>query len=225
MPSTRVQIKTQALINVQNITLTPDADVTVGNLIVLGIVRWRSGSSSLITESSITQTAGTATISPVRVNYRFVGARNTVIASFVVTGTGSLTLQLAAPNTGNFGRFSMAEFTGQWTEARARDYSFTTGTSTTPSTGNVTTPDHGVLIGMMGTNAGTLVTFDEDPAFELIAEEEDGTTTETSSFIDRVITAGGATDAASWTVSTSVTWDTGAVMFREGGVFPARMVV
>lgn len=225
MPSTRVQIKFVDVANQQNVSMTTDGDVTVGDLIVIGIIRWRSGSSSAININDVTKIAGTATLAPFVINYQFAmgASHKTVIMSALVTGTGSLTLQLAAPNTGNWGKFALAEFTGKWTEARAYAYSSATGTSTTPATGNVSTPDSGVLIALMNNTASIAVTITEDPAFELITEEQDGTTTECCSFIDRIITSGGATDEGAWTVSNSFSWDACAVMFREGDVFPARM--
>lgn len=227
MPSTRVQIKSQPILNVQNVSLTTDGDVTIGSLLVIGIVRWRSGSTSAITAASITQTAGTATLSPMIINHRSgLGASHqTVIASCMVTGTGSLTLQLSASSGNNFGRFSVAEFTGQWTEGRAYAYNQATGTSTTPATGNVTTPDSGVIAAILNSTMAVNASITEDGAFELIGEDEDGTTTECNSFIDRIITSGGVTDEGSWTVAVSANWEAGVVLFREGGVFPARMIV
>ncbi len=229
MAITRNQTNTAKVDNANVFDVAMLSDVTSGSLVVLSMLRWRSGGNTTVLPTQLSQLSGTATIDTPLFHYwntQNVNQRHG-IWSFLVTGSGSLTMRVTHPTTAFFGFMSIAEYIGgvNWTPARAYAITRNTGVGTTPSAAALSTPNEGgILYGFMHCSLGTLQSVTENANYSLMSEWEDGPNGEVHSIMDRT-SAGAITDTASWTVGASSTWYTAHLLFREGGIFPARMVV
>ncbi len=229
MAITRNQTNTTPSSNVSVFDVATLSDVTIGSLLVVSVIRWRNGGNSTVLPTQLSQFSGTATIDTPLFHYwntQNVNQRHG-IWSFLVTGSGSLTMRVTHPTTAFFGFLSITEYVGgvNWTPARAYAITRNTGVGTTPSAAALSTPkEGGILYAFMHSSLGSLQTVTENANYSLISEWEDGPNGEVHSIMDRT-SSGVITDTASWTVGASSTWYTAHIMFREGGIFPARMVV
>lgn len=213
--------------NVTNFTYALPSNPVAGNLIVLSSARYRAGDNSLYREGDLTKSAGTATIStPSLLHLQFATEIGLAVWSFLVTGSGSLTLQVAHGGTGTFGSLFLGEFSGNFLNHKDVNYRSTQGNSTAPDTNTVTTHRVGdtVLFGHMSALNAAVVTVTPDAAFTQIGEDENGADRVIHSVMYRIVLQG-TTDSASWTLGTTGNWECAILGFSEGGEFPSRMIV
>lgn len=229
MAYTRAQTNTQQTGNSSTFDVSTLSDVTSGSLLVVSCIRWRNGGNSNVLPTQLDKLSGTATIDTPLLHYwntQIVNQRNG-IWSCLVTGSGTLTLRVTHPTTAFHGFLTVAEYTGgvDWTPARAYGAVKNNGSGTTPTVGGLTTPaEGGIFFALMHSSLGSNAAVTEPAGYSLLSEWEDGPTGEVHSVCDR-IASGVDTQTPSWTVGTTSSWYTGHLMFREGGVYPARMVV
>lgn len=207
------------------------SNVTSGNLVVVLVDRY-SPSADPFTAADCTKSAGTATIGSVsmhgEIEIAYDGGSDTVAAaifSAIVTGTGSLTMQVAGSPGGSYFNFATGEFSSDvgWDASREESLneSSSTGTGTSAASGNITTAGHGLMLGVLGVAKLGNDAITEDAAFTSIFEEPDGANHMVGSLIRRIVTSG-TTDDIGWT------WTGGtdghvciAAALREVGGAPA----
>jgi len=210
MAITAVQ-ETGASANSSSVTKAFASNVTAGNIIIVYGARYTASLDDFVA-GDCTKSAGTATIGAVTLdkvaNVTLSGSDYIVVRvwSCQVTGSGSCTMQIAgggASNNIGIGEYhtdvsSIAFGTGLSNNS--------TGTSTSPSAGNVTTGGTAIIAGAM-TNDATVnpETITPDAAFTTVHEEENGSAALSCGFARR-ITTGNVTDSADWTLGTSAKW-------------------
>lgn len=203
------------------------SNVAVGSLI--SVVGWRyEPSADAYIAGDCTKSAGTATIGTVTLDAQLDqvdggGGRATVgIWSAIVTGAGSLTMQVAGGSAGGFPCIAINEFSGNWdsTRVESTNTNGTSATNTTPAhSNNATSAGAALFIGGLSLgNSGGSMTITPDAAFTQTYENEAGGTSQAGSSIYRIVT-GGTTDRAEWTVPTSGNngWGCAVVAYKEGG--------
>lgn len=216
--ASRLQKEFATFDNVTNMADAFTSNVTAGSLIVVSAARWRSSDSTLYLAGGLTKSAGTATIDTPVLEYSASPGSEYVVGqwSCLVTGGGSLTLQVAHPFGGTYGSVGMAEYSGTWDSSRTEDTASNTGTSTAADSGNATSAGAAVFIGSMSsTNLGN-VALTEDGAYLLIGEDQRGDLRAHHSMIEQIV-GSGTTDAASWTIGSSSAWAAAVIVFKEAG--------
>lgn len=216
---TRVQTESATVDGATNFSDAFTSNVSAGSLIVVSAARWQSGNNTLYVAGNLTKTAGTATIGTPVLEYSGApGGSSTAQVvgqwSVLVTGSGSLTLQVAHSGTA-YGSIFMAEYTGTWDGTRTEDTSSATGAGSPADSGNATSAGAAVFVGSYTSGVGTNSAITQDAAFTLIAEDESGSDRIEHSFIERIV-ATGTTDSASWTTAGS-DWAAGVVVYKESG--------
>lgn len=199
-----------------NFTRALTSDVTAGSLLVVSAAWWKSGDTGPYVAGNLTKSAGTATIDTPVLHYSASpGANNNVgLWSVLVTGGGSLTLQVANGGTA-YGSIAVAEYSGTWSGSRVEASNSATGTSATVDSGNATSAGAAVFVGAFSSDAPNVSTITQDAAFTLLGEDEDASSRCHLGMAGRIV-ATGTTDSASWTLQASATYVAGVVVFIEG---------
>lgn len=205
---------------VADFTRAMASNVTAGSLIVVSAARWKSGDATAYIAGNLTKSAGTATIdTPVLEYTASPGSSHRVGQwSVLVTGGGSLTLQVANGGT-SYGSIAAAEYSGTWGSGRTEGSASGTGTSQNAASGNANSAGAAVFIGSMTTNSPNVETLTEDGAFALLGEDEDASARIHHSMI-QLIVATGTTDSADWTIEALNTWVAGVVVYKETAAGP-----
>lgn len=216
MPITRLQANGSTFENVTNGTHAMVSNVTAGSLLVVSSARWRSSDSTGHVAGDLTKSAGTATIgTPVVEGQGSAGAsQRSALFSVLVTGSGSLTLQVAYPGTGCYGSIFVGEFSGSWDSSRTEATNQGFGNSTAIDSGNATSAGAAVFVGSMSNTDSGTPTVTPDAAFEQIGEDENGSVRIVHSAIDRIVTTG-TTDSASWTTTGAMDYTAVVAVFKE----------
>lgn len=228
---TRVQTGITTHNGASNFTRATASNVTAGSLIVVSAARWKSGDAGPYVAGNLTKSAGTATIDTPVLHYAASpGSAHAVgLWSVLVTGSGTLTLQVANGGTA-YGSIAVAEYSGTWDGTREEDTSSGTGTSTAADSGNATSAGAAVFVGSYTSDDGSDASITEDGAFTLLGEDQGSGARIHHSCIERIV-ATGTTDSASWTLGFSSAWVAGVVVFKEaaggggGGSAPRMMLL
>lgn len=201
--------------NATNFTRATASNVTSGSLLVVSAARWRSGDSTAYVAGNLTKSAGTATIGTPVLEYTASpgGSQRVGLWSVLVTGSGSLTLQVANPGAGSYGSIVVAEYSGTWDSGRTEASNSGSGSIGPASSGNATSAGAAVFIGAFASTNPANITITEDGAFAVLGEDEAGADRIEHSCIGRIV-ATGTTDAADWTISDS-NWVAGVEVFKE----------
>jgi len=200
-----------------NFTRTTTSNVTAGSLIVVSAARWKSGDNGAYIAGDLTKSAGTATIGTPVLEYTAApGAPATSnrvgMWSVLVTGSGSLTLQVAHSGA-SYGSIVVAEYSGTWDGTRTEASASGSGSGTAARSGNASSAGAAVFVGSMTNSNVANTTITEDGAFTLLGEDQAGSDRTDHSCIGRIVSTA-TTDAAEWTISDSV-WVGGVVVFKE----------
>lgn len=201
------------------------ANVQVGSLIVVAV--WSSSATPFVL-ANCTKIAGTATIAGLQFdeeNDFDVGAAeiaNAGIWSAIVTGAGSLTMQVATP-AGTYGGIGIVEAGGSWDATRREDHQVgqtapddTTAIDTAP----LTSAGAGLFVGavaVMGSEAGVIFT-PNSPFINIVSETDN--TAHQAGAIARNLYVAGTTDTVGWTIPGGVAnrgWTAVGVVYREAG--------
>lgn len=197
--------------SIANPTQALGADVVAGDLVVVVGCR-EAGGTDPPAAGDCTKSAGTATIdTPVLDHYFEMNIVNgpvwvqVGIWSCLVTGGGTLTMQLDAGSAVYWGSMSVGAYSGSWDATRKETQNGAgdaSDTVTAASSGSVTPAGKALLIGALQSGRSDNQPITEDSAnWALIAESEDGSAHAVGSVIRRIITAT-ETRAAQWTLVT-----------------------
>ena len=184
------------------------SNVTAGNLLVLGVVKWNDSGADAFVVGDISQSAGTATLGTftldVQLDYNYISAFHIIVGLFSVpvTGSGSCTIQVAGGVAGSYWILGTQEYSGADVSG-TRVAGTSTGQAATgaPTTGTVASGGAGAFAGVVGTNTLGATTHTPGADYTQIIEEEDGATHMTGAYEDRLV-SGDTTDAADWTAPT-----------------------
>lgn len=202
------------------------SNVAAGSLVV--VLVWTSSATAFVA-GDCTKSAGTATIGAVSLdkeNDFDVGAgeiANAAIWSFLVTGAGSLTVNVAVPD-GSYGTISIGEYGGSWDASRletsAVGQSATDGSSAA-DTANMTSAGAALFVGavcVMGSDLSTTCT--ANSPWTNIASENDNTAHQAGAAA-RNNFASGTTDTAGWAINVSGVSNRGytavGAVYKEAG--------
>lgn len=202
-------------------------NVTAGNLVVIGVVKFNFLGSDVFLLADISQSAGTATLGAwtldANVNYNYLSTFWLVVAlySAPVTGSGSCTITVGGGEAGSYFLLGTQEYSGADVSG-TRVAGSSTGQNATgaPTTGTVVSGGAGAFVGMLGTNTLYPTTHTPGADFTQIIEEEDGSIHGTGVYEDRLVSVD-TTDAADWTAPTEVEWACAVACYKEaaaGGV-------
>lgn len=204
------------------------SNVSAGSLVVVVGMKYTGGSDDPFVASDCTKSAGTATLGTISLdktysyatgvptnNWQVVG-----VFSAVVTGAGSLTMQLT-DGASRYWLIGVAEFSGSWDASRVEDATGQGGTATdgttAATTSNITTAGAGLMVGGISVteNNNHPGSITEDAAWSLVYEDENGSADNCGSMIYRIVSSG-TTDAASWTLdSDQLGYAAAAVAYKE----------
>jgi hypothetical protein len=220
-----------ALVNVDNAATIADStasNVTSGNLVVFAVFGFSTVAPAFVS-GDVTQTAGTATVTDIRLDRTQEWEESTnnwlsvAIFSAVVTGSGTLTLSCALP-TGSYYSSTLCEYStsGSWPTSAAR-VADTDGQNQTTATTAWTTPDvtssgEALFVGGVCSNSSTNpTTYTPDAAWTEIIEETEGGADQPGTVIRSIVTSG-TTDAASGTCSQTVQHTSAVVVYAPATV-------
>lgn len=198
-------------------------NLTAGRMIVVTGWMWNNGSAfGPFASANCTKTAGTATLGAITLSTQqqrtTSGAFqiNVGIWTALVTGSGSCTMQIGTFPAGSFSVIALMEVSSDlgWDSSREEQTNGTTGSSTTPDSGNATSAGEALFVGGQVANFGTNSAITPDGAFSTCFESENGTTHQPGSAIYRVVTTG-TTDSASWTNAANDQWAAVVAVFKE----------
>lgn len=221
MTITRVQAGGALGDNATSVSRAYDSNVTAGNMVVVTVAAWDNGGDpGDFTDGSCTKIAGTATLGTITKSvsryyntslsyHEMVG-----IWTAIVTGSGSLTMQVAGLPSGSYSVIATMEYScsSGWDASRLETSLSSDGTSEAPDTGNVTSAGQALFIGALAYASGA-TTITGDAAFSTIYESEDGANHETGSFLERIVSTG-TTDSASWTAQTTLKWAAAVAVYK-----------
>lgn len=189
------------------ISLAFASDVTAGNLIVIGCGRYANGADTAFVAGDCTKSAGTATLGTITLDKQInVATTNPVQAgvwSVPVTGTGSLTMQVAGP-TGSFFILAIGEYSGVDTSATRVDgsngSSATTATSPAVTGAVSSTADALFFATLAADSANANLNPVVGNSFTEIFQSVDGTAHMTGEISRRVVASSTNTEG-SWTIT------------------------
>lgn len=185
--------------------------VTAGQLIVVWGMKY-SPSVDAFVVGDCTKSAGTATIDTPTLDRTNGGddggagtdAAHTAIWSCLVTGSGTLTMQVGGAVAGSFILVAAEAFNGSWDASRVEAVNgqlITTDTTSSTTTGNATSAGAGLFCAGLQLNTTAATTITPDAAFTTAYENESGTD-DNGSAIYRIVSTG-TTDAGDWTHGTT----------------------
>lgn len=208
-------------------TATFGSNVTVGNLIVVFGSQTYTVADSNYVAGDCQKTGGTSSIDAPTLDQELFsdyvqGKHNCAIWSFLVTGSGSLTIQVG--DVGAATNICMAEFSSTfgWTSERLDGFNETDGPGddgTSAATGTVLSSGSSLFFAGLAVSAVTAETLTEDPTFTLIAEPGVITVGWHGANIQYRIVGTSQTDQGTWTLGGSnVGWIAGLAVYAEPSV-------
>ena len=215
---------------ISNPTQALGANVSVGDLVVVVACKENTGGTDPFIAADCTKSAGTATVGTITLDktaeLNIVDGPGFVVVgiwSCIVTGPGSLTMQVSNNATADYwGSLSVGAYSGSWDASRVEATNSggsAANDETSWITGNVTTAGAALLIAGVQSASGAAVTITEDSGggWTLIAESQDGTLHAIGSVVRRIVTTGG-TYGHTWsaTVNGNFGWDAAIVAYKEG---------
>jgi hypothetical protein len=195
--------------------------VSVGQLIVVTGQWYAAAGAVTPAAGDLTKTAGTATIGTptLDVSDERVTSGTTGLGfwSVLVTGAGSLTLQLAPG--GDYTTIEVSVWDGSWDASRVEHapaiaFSTADGETSHPSATG-TSAGAALMIGAMAADKITNDALTEDASFTVIAEEEDATTYQYGGASYRIVPSA-TSDISNYTsVNNNGGWLSGIVVYKE----------
>jgi hypothetical protein len=203
------------------------SNVTAGSLIIVTAHKWAgAGGSDPFIAADCSKASGTATIETVALDLNRNQTLNsqpyhTAVFSALVTGTGSLTMQVAG-SSDSYLMITMGEFSGSWDSSRLETSAGTgddTDNPTSASTGDATSAGAALFIGNLGLDgSGTITIGVTGTGWNEIAESQEASSHITGSASYK-IQSSGATDAATWSLSGTINgFNAIVVVFKEAGI-------
>jgi hypothetical protein len=192
-------------------------DVTSGNHVVVGCATWWGAAGGPYASTDLTKTAGTSTVGTVTLDSQYrTGAdpfKEATVFSVPITGSGTLTLTVA--NAGIDGATCVAqEYSGMDSTTRVQDQNTGTGTSTTPATGTVAGTGEVLFFGAHINASAVDAAITAGADFDGVGEQENGASWTSGAFEERIVTTD-TTDAADWTLASSVQWAAAMGVYQD----------
>jgi hypothetical protein len=185
--------------------------VSVGQLVKVWGMKY-SPSVDAFVAADCTKSAGTATIGAVsldRTNGGDDGGAGTdschaAVWSAIVTGAGTLTMQVGGAVAGSYLLIAAEAFNGSWDASRLEAVNgqlIITDATSSSTTGNGTSAGAALFCAALQMNTSAATTITPDAAFTTVYENETGTD-DNGSAIYRIVSTG-TTDAGDWTHGTT----------------------
>jgi hypothetical protein len=206
--------------------------VTAGSLIVVTGMKY-SPTTDAFAAGDVTQSAGTATIGTVSLDRGHnldlggaIGFASTGIWSAIVTGSGTLTMQVGGALAGSYLLIAAGEFSGSWDASRVENVNSggsATNGQTSFSSGTAATAGAGLFVGCLQYSCSTTQTNTPDAAFTEMYSNEAGTTDDTGSAGYRIVSSA-TTDAWDGTMqSANDGWAAAVVAYKEAAAATATL--
>lgn len=210
------------------------SNVSVDSLIVVYGAQVHTGNAGAFVAGDCTASAGTATLGTISLdssNYinAVQGYAKTGVWSAIVTGAGSLTMQVSDTGGGSPGTaIGIHEYTGDWDSSRVEDSSNSSNAAdndTAAETGNGTSAGDGLFAANIMTFGATTPAVTEDGAFTLVDESS---ASAAGAIIQNAIfriSSGGLTDEGAWTLGNNLGWSASLAVYKEAdaGIIPLIM--
>lgn len=216
MTVTVVQSRGASADNATSIVLAFLSNVTVGNIIQIGISKYSPSSDAPIV-GDISKSAGTCTLGSFAMDKTNTGTTNffyTAIFKAEVTGTGSCTITVGGAPAGSYWNITIIESNstlGVMTLENTNGASAGTGA---PDSGNVTSAGAALFFGVLTTDITAVTTHTIDAAFTLVYEQEDGLNHLGGASGYRIVSTG-TTDSASWSAPTTKAYTISLGVYNE----------
>lgn len=204
-----VQRNSGSVVTTSLITLTLPSAVAAGDLIVVGVSSWPSAPAA----TAITDTLGNTYALAGTTRKTSYGAY-TGIYYTVNTRAGSNTVTFRTASGGSELSMVVAEFSGANAVSPLDAATGATGSSATPSSGNMTPTAAGDLVIGVGTHDGTDVT-SAGSGFTLVAVTNENSNTYQPLAMDYKIQATTAAVAATFSLSKSDSWAQAGALFKR----------
>lgn len=218
MPAIRVQKNSGTQTGTGTIAFPNN--VVNGNLILVSAVKLVTASEPFAA-GDLTKSAGTATVGTIALDVSrdqaIAGAnRHAGVWSIPITGSGSLTLQLATTD-GTAAVFiaivEYAEMDTSGSRLAASNSNSSSSTTTTPDAGSAASGQSGVYFAVLNTGTGGGQTITESAEFNLIGEAE-GAGTVGGSAVDKIVNSS-QTWTPSWTTSTAFSFAAAVGVYKD----------
>lgn len=199
--------------------------VSAGTTIIVPVVKYNADGANAITAANLTKSAGTATIGAVAkdasiddVSIISLEKFNGAMLSFAVTGSGTLTMQLAGLGNGGTtgGGWALLNYAGTCA-FQATGNNSGTGTGTTAATGSMAGTGPQIFVGAMTDYGGTnsAITPTAPSSATTIAENENGTSSARYNIL--AFSQGASlTSTCSWSKVESVQWIAIGGVYSDG---------
>lgn len=220
MAIANVQIKSGTADDTTSIAITPDSNVTSGNLLVIYAMKYAPSATDNFVVGDLAKTAGTSTIGTITMDIETDYAPGwggfAAVYSVPVTGTGTITLTLSSIS-GSWFFVAVQEVSGADTSASRVAGTNSDGTDNTSpyDSGTVALTGGGIFAGCIATLSNGNITFTQDAAFTLAAEQENGVDHMTGAAAYRIVT-GSTTDSATWTTTVNDPAAIVLAVYKEG---------
>lgn len=202
------------------------SNVTAGNLVWIAAGKYDPNSPSTFVVGDCTKSAGTATIGAITLDCVLnVGSIAVGIWSALVTGSGSLTLQVsnAATVYSAIGSDEWASSIG-WDASRREDFKTGSGTATTQATASMTSAGAAGFVGVTCLDAsGNISDYSQTGAYTRVYLETDGSVHEPGCIFSALVGTGTSQVAStSNSLNGSQLYVAAGVVYKEatGGAAP-----
>lgn len=186
--------------------------VTAGQLVVVTVGCFTNPSANFVA-GDLAKSAGTATIGTVSLDLTYANANNghAAVFSFIVTGSGTLTVQLTRSVGYSWFSLGSEAFNGNWDASRFVSSNTNAGSSSTAvSSGSVTTTGAALMVAVVEDVSGTS-SWTVDGSWTNIFND---TGTNSSAAAYRIVSSG-TTDASDWTAGIAINYAAGIVAYKE----------
>lgn len=222
---TTVQETTKAIADAaSSVSKAFSSNVTSGNLVTVQCWRYDNGTDTAFIAGDCTKSAGTATLGAIaldkQANVNSTNPCQAGVWSAIVTGTGSLTMAVAAA-AGSYLGMTAGEYAGSWDAGRLEASNSSTATSATSPgvTGNGAAAGEGLFIACIAADASgdNDILLTANNSFTNLDKEVDATSHQPGAGARRIATA--TTTQGSWTIDTSGLngWAAALAVYKEAG--------
>lgn len=232
---TALQVTGNFANNTTSVSKAFASNVASGSLIVCVGLKY-SPSSDTFVAGDFTKSAGTATIGtftldavnsfdigPATLDFQVVG-----IASAIVTGAGSLTIQVGGGVAGSYFVMGIGEFSGSWDSTRVENTNTnqtSTDSTTTANSNTAASAAGGLFVAGASIYGNGTTTISPNNSFTNMYKDENGNTDGVGTG-DYRIAASALTTEGNWTISSNNSgWSSAVVAYKEVSAAPSNKVI
>jgi len=187
--------------------------VTAGQLVTV-VVGAYSVPNQAFVSSDLTKSAGTCTIGTISLDKELdpANAAHVGIWSFLVTGSGTLTVQLSNRPAGAYFDIGAEAFNGSWDGSRLEaSNSATVSASTNIDSGNATSAGAALMVGVFSDVTGAS-SYTTDGAWTDLYQDVGSPNNSGGAY--RIVSSG-ATDSATWTANAGINGAAAIAIYKE----------